>query len=54
MSFGKRVLEVVEVLSINDIDRHCSRKPNQLSSAGIGNDSDSQFLSTARHCATVL
>ena len=36
--FGERVIETVEVLSVNDVDRHCSSEPHQLSSAGIRDD----------------
>ncbi len=36
--FGERVFETVEMLSVNDVDCHVTGKPNQLSTAGIGDD----------------
>ncbi len=54
MGLGELVLEVVQVLSVDDVDRHFASKPNELTSAGIWHDSDSELQGTARHGATVL
>lgn len=54
MGFGKRVPELVEVLPVDDVDRHFAGEPNELIGAGIGHDSDNELRGTARHGATVL
>src|SRR6266566_8562775 len=51
--FVERVLKIVGVLAVGDVDHHFSRKAHQLSCARIGDDRDRQLQCAARHCATV-
>src|SRR5262249_57602806 len=52
-SHDRRVLEIVEVLPVDDIDRHFAGQPYQLADARIRHDSDRQLLAIARHSAIV-
>ncbi len=54
MSCVKRILEVVEVLSVGNSDHHFAGKPNQLIGARIRHDSDAQLRCAPRHGAAVL
>src|SRR5437867_6182196 len=52
--FGERVLELVGMLSVGDLDRHLARQAGQLTGARVRDDSDGQLLCAARHGAAVL
>src|SRR4030095_13647819 len=53
-SFGERVLEVIRMLAVGDLDRHFARKTLQLFGSGIWHDNDSQLRFAARHRGAVL
>ena len=52
--FGKRVLEIVRMLSIGDDDCEGTREASQLISAGVRNDGYDQVLLAVGHAAAVL
>src|SRR5689334_7673891 len=52
--FGERVLEVIRMLAVGDLDRHLAGQPLQLTGARVGHHRDTQLRFAARHGATVL
>src|SRR5689334_15764940 len=51
---AERVLEVVGVLAIRDLDRHFAREPHQLFRTRVRHDGDRQSRLAAGHGAAVL
>src|SRR5208282_2406309 len=54
VSFRKRVIELVEMLSFDDLNRHLARESHQLTGARVRHDGDAQFRCTSCHRAIVL
>src|SRR6266550_2756038 len=54
MCFSERVLELVKVLAIDDVDRHFAGKPNKLAGAGVRHYSNRKLRGAAVHGAAVL
>src|ERR1700680_1677769 len=52
--FGKRVLELIRMLSVGDLDRHLACQTHQLTGAGVRHHSDRKLRCAPGHCAAVL